>query len=265
MKTNKMIHEAVDTKFEALSVSSGAGSTSQNYDMRGYDEALVAAAVRGNFTTVTIDLMQSSAATVAGSSAAGSKVGMTLGGASTNITTAGGVREMTLTFTTATTATDSFRLTAGGVTKTFTNINTTASLNSSAWTSTQLYYGSTVGSTANTGLSLRIDSLKTAINSTIGFGTGIHFSTVSTAVCRLSAASIDGPLAYNTTVAVPTAAVQLAVGGYDIKADQLTSTANKRYVALKISSAATACDVGVTVIRAGGHNKPSLFSGKLST
>lgn len=265
MKNNKMISEAIDVKAEALSISSGAGSTSQLYDMQQYDEALLTAAIRGNFTTATIDLMQSSNATVAGTSAAGSKAGMVLGGASTLISTSGGVREFTLTFTTATTADDTLQITADGVSKTFKNTNSSAYLESSAWTSTLLYFGSSVGSSANTGLSLRVDSLKTAINSTIGFGTGLNFTTVSTAVCRITAASADNALGYNTTVAVPTAAVQLAVGGFDIKADRLASTANKRYVAVKISSAATACNVGFTCIRAGGHHMPRSFSGKLST
>jgi len=265
MKNNKMISEAIDLKTDVLAITSAAGTTSQQYDMQMYDEALLAAAIRGNFTTVTIDLMQSSAATVAGTSAAGSKAGMTLGGASTLISTSGGVRELTLTFTTATTADDTLQITAGGVAKTFKNTNSSAYLESSAWTSTLLYYGSSVGSSANTGLVKRVDSLKTAINSTIGFGTGIHFSTVSTAVCRIAAASIDDAIGYNTTVAVPTAAVQLAVGGFDIKADELASTANKRYVAMKISTAATACNAAFSCIRTGGHFMPRSFSGKLST
>lgn len=266
MKNNAMINEKMVQNVEVMNITSAAGTTSHGYDMQGYDQALLTAGIRGNFTTVTVDLMESSAATVAGTSAAGSKAGMVLGGASTLISaTTGGVRELTLTFTTATTANDTIRITGDGVAKTFTNINTTANLNATAWTSTNLYFGSTVGSSANTGLSLRLDSLKTAINSTIGFGTGIVCSTASTAAITLAAANIEGALGFNTTFAVPTAAVNEAVGAFNIQADQLDSTAAKRFVSIKVSTAATACNVAFSAIRTGGSYNPPSFAGRLST
>ena len=96
MKNNAMITEKVKVDSEVLTISSAAGATSNNYDMQDYHRAAIVANVRGDYSTVTVDLMQSSAATVAGTSAAGGSAGVTLGGASTLITsTSGGVRRLT--------------------------------------------------------------------------------------------------------------------------------------------------------------------------
>lgn len=267
MKTNKQINEAAQVNMEILDVTSAAGSTSLNYDMQHFDKALIAVNVQGGYSTVTVDLMESSAATVAGTSAAGSKAGMVLGGASTAISTSGGVRSLTLTLTTASTVNDTIRFTENGVSKTFTNINTTASLNSSAWTSTSLYFGSTVGSTAATGLQLRVDSLITALNnSTYGYGTGLICSTGTTATVTITARDgFDGGIGYGTTLAAYTALVNEAVGAFHINADQMTSTLNKRYIGAKVSTASTSLQAAVTVIRAGGSYMPPVFAGKLST
>ena len=52
------------------------------------------------------------------------------------------------------------------------------------------------------------------------------------------------------------ALVNQAVGCFDIRADQLTSTANKRFISAKVSTASTACRAAVTVIRSGGRYLP---------
>lgn len=265
---NAMISEKAKIDTEVLAVTTAAASTSLNYDMQGYNQALANVCIETTvgISTVTIDLMQSSAATVAGTSAAGSKAGMVLGGASTLISTAGGVREMTLTITTASTATDTIRLTGNGVAKTFTNINTTAGLNATAWTSTALNFGSTVGSTADTGLKTRMESLKTAVESTLGFGTAVVCSTGSTATITIKAADgMAGSLGFATTVATVTALCNQMVGAFNIKDDELASTANKRYIGLKVSSASEITRAAVTVVRTGGDYMPPTFSGKLST
>jgi hypothetical protein len=65
--------------------------------------------------------------------------------------------------------------------------------------------------------------------------------------------------------AVMSAVVNNAVGAFDIKADQLTSTASKRYLGVKVSTAATSCRAAITVIRTGGRYMPPAFKGKLSS
>lgn len=253
-------------RMEGLSISSAAGTTSRQYDMQGYDQAFIGASIKGNFTTVTMDLMESSVATAGGTSAAGSKAGMVLGGVSTLISTAGGCAAMTITITTATTDADYFSLTVGGVRKRFNNSDSTAYYNSSAWTSTNLYFGSTVGSTADTGMQTRCDSLKTAIESSKGFADALIVTTATTATLAVVASdNAAGPIAFSATGADITAAVNEVAGGFNIRAGDLDSTANKRYVSLKISSAATSGSVGVTVIRTAGSYKPVGVIGKVST
>lgn len=267
---NKKVSETVKINQEVLSITSAAGSSSLNYDMQSFDKANLSVCIQGGaFSTATIDLMESSVATVAGggSSAAGGSVGIVVGGASTLIPVTGGVRKMTITPTSATTSNEAFTVSLGTSTRKFAYTTSTANLNSSAWVSTLSYFGSTVGSTVNTGVALSMDALKTAINSTINFGGDVICSTLSTGSLTLTVAdNAVGSLGFNTTYAVYTADVLQAVGAFDIDADDLTSTANKRYVGVKISSAATSCNCGLTVIRSGGrYMPPTTFAGKLGT
>lgn len=271
MKNNALITEKVKVDAEVLTISSAAGSTSMNYDMQEYRRAafivnVAADSTARGFSTATIDLMQSSAATVAGTSAAGGSAGIVIGGASTLVPVTGGVRKMTLTMSSATSL-QAFNLSLGGVTKKFQYSTSTALNTATADVSTLSYYGSTVGSTVGTGLQFSIDRLKTAINSTLNFGSGIICSTGTTASITLQVADdADGvSLGFVDSTGVMSAAVNQAVGGFNIASDELTSTLAKRYVGVKISSAATACDCGVSVIRTGGRFNPPTFSGKLST
>ena len=262
MKSNALITEKVKIDSEVLAISSAAGSTSLNYDMADYHRAAIAVNVQGNFTTATLDLMQSSAATVAGSSAAGGSAGIVIGGASTLIPVAGGVRQMTLTMGTASTTGQYFGLSLGTVVKKFTYSTSTGTTN----VSTNSYFGSTVGSTVATGVQLSMDSLKAAINSTLAFGAAIVCSTLSTAGITLTAADAAAGASLGlSATGVMTGVVNQAVGGFNIAADELTSTLNKRYVGVKISSASTDCNCGVSIIRTGGRYNPPTFSGKLST
>lgn len=266
MKNNAKISEKAKVNTEILAVTSAAGTTSLNYDMQSYDRALISVALQGTFSTITVDLMESSGATVAGTSAAGSKAGIVAGGGSTLISTSGGAREIALTWTTATTADDTFRLTCDGESKTFKCSNSSAYAESSANTSTLLYYASSVGSSANNGLINRMSNLTSAINSTKGFGTKLICTTISTAAMKIKATDgWEGGIGYQTTVAVPTAAVYEAVVGFDISQDQLDSTANKRYVSAKVSTASTTVRAAFNVIRTGGHFGPPTYPGKLST
>jgi len=255
------ISELYKLDSEVLGISSAAGATSQQYDMQRYDKALVAVNVEGSYIGgVTVDLMESSAATAAGSSAAGGKVGIVIGATeNTAVSASNGVRAMTLTYGTASTGAtgDSITLSLGTNTKTFYFSTSTANHNSTAWTTSVFYFGSTVGSTVNTGAQLSLDVLKAAINSTKGFGNAIICSTPATNMIKLEVADeAGGPLGFGSTgsTAFLVAMVNQACGAFDISADQLG--AGKRYIAAKVSTASSACRAAVLVIRGGGRYMP---------
>lgn len=246
---------------EVMSITSAAGATSQQYDMQKYAQAAFIVAAEGDLTGgVTIDLMESSAATAGGSSAAGSKTGIVIGGtAATNISTASGVRDITLTMGTASTTGAYFTLAAGTVTKKFTYTTSTAAFTSGSTlqSATNLYFGSTVGSTVDTGLQLSLDSLKTQIESTLGFSGALVCSTPTTVTMRIKCGDAAAGDISLTATAVMSAAVNNAVGVFDLRADQMTSTLSKRYLSVKVSTAATSCRAAVTVIRGGGRYMPA--------
>ena len=246
---------------EIISITSAAGATSQNYDMQKYGQAAFVVSVYGDLTGgITLDLMESSAATAAGSSAAGGKAGIVIGGtAATNIASGSGVREITLTMGTASTTGQYFTLSAGTVTKKFTYTTSTAAWasGSTLQSATNLYFGSTVGSTVDTGLQLSLDSLKTQIESTLGFSGSLICSTLSTVTLQVRCAdSAAGSIGLSAS-AVMTAAVNQAAGVFNLQADQMTSTASKRYLSVKVSTASTTCRVAVDVIRDGGRYMPA--------
>ena len=263
------LSEKLKIDSEVLSLTSAAAAVSQNYDMSKYTDAYIVVNVEGNAAGgVTIDLTESSNATAAGTTAAGSKTGIVVGGtAATNIAAGSGVRKMTLTMGTASTADEFFTLAAGTVTKKFTYTTSTAAWasGSTLQTATNLYFGTTVGSTVNAGIQGSLDSLKTAIESTLGFGGAVICSTPTTDAIGLEVADSAAGALGLTATAVMSAVVNNAVGAFDIKADQLTSTANKRYLGVKVSTAATSCRAAITVIRTGGRYMPPAFKGKLSS
>lgn len=266
MVNNCKITEKIAVNVENLPLTSAAGATSVNYDMQNFDRAAIAVCVRGTYSSVVIDLMESSGATVGGSSAAASKAGIVLGGNATNIPSTGGVRQILLTHDAGTTSeTVYFGIGSGGL-KAFTYTSSTALLNSSAWTSTAFYYGSTVASSANTGSQLAMDALKTALVSTIGFGPIFDFSTPATNTLGIRLHdSATGNLKVNTTVAIPTWVVNQAVGAFEIEDANLNSTANKRYIGLKCGTVSTgvgAC--AISVMRTGGYG-PAAFGGHMSS
>ena len=245
------LSEKLKIDSEVLSLTSAAAAVSQNYDMSKYTDAYVLVNVEGDAAGgVTIDLTESSAATAAGTTAAGSKAGIVIGGtAATNIAAGSGVRDFTLTFSSASTDGNAFTLSLGTVTKKFTYTTSTAAwaAGSTLQYATNINFGTTVGSTVNTGIAGSIDSLKTGLESTLGFGTGVLTLTTP------------------TTASIRIQLMDDAVGAFDIKADQLTSTANKRYLGVKVSTAATSCRAAITVIRTGGRYIPPAFKGKLSS
>lgn len=266
---NSKISERFKIDAEVLAPTSAAGATSLNYDMQGFSRVFIGACLEGTCAgVVTLDLMESSGATVAGTSAAGSKTGLSLGGVSTAIAASGGVRAIKMTPGTATTS-ETFKMAIGsGTQRAFTYTTSTANLNATAWASTLFYYGSTVGSTVDTGLQLTLDSLKTALASTLGFGNIFSFSTPTTGTLGIKLLdAATGVIVYSNTNSsvVPLVEVNQAVGGFDIQAEDLTSTLSKRYVGVKVTSVSTGVGrVGVSVLRYGG-DAPALFGGVLSS
>ena len=276
MKNNGLLSEHLKVNAEVLSITSAAGATSRNYDMQGHYQGLAVISVAGNAsqTPVTIDIMESSAATAAGTSALGSKSALTVGSSEdTSLPASRGVRAMTLTHgTDATGATgDSIQIGVGGKTRTFVFSTSTAlkSPNTTAWTSTKSYYGSTVGSTVNTGAQLTVDSLISAINSTLNFGDAIVCSTPTTNTLLLTLADhATGNLSFSATGATEGICMtdwNLAVAAFNVAQDELDSTANKRYASVKVSTGATALKCGVCIIREPARYQSSTFAGNLST
>jgi len=266
MKNNGRVSDHMKINSEVITVTSAAGSTSNAYDMGVCGQALFNICANGNFSTLTLDLMEATAATAAGSSAAGGSAGIVIGGPSTAIPITGGVRAMTLTLGTVTTAASTFSLMVGGVTKQFTYTTSTALNKSSAQSSTNLYFGSTVGSTVDTGLQLSLDALSTAITSTLGFGGIVTVSTPTTVTLKI--ALNDGATGNlglaSTATGIIAGEVNEAVGAFNIANDEL-STGGNRYVKVKGSTASTSVKCGVTVIRTGMRLSGSTYPGKLST
>lgn len=264
---NRKINELVQVDCEAVTASTAA-SSSLNYSMEHYDNAMLVAHLESTgFTTATVDLMESSGATVAGTSAAGSKAGVVIGAqGGTGITTAGGVRVATLTLTTNTTGNKpSIRIGIGEDWRTFTYTTSTAQAGKTTAYTTVIYFGSTVGATANTGLQLPLNDLATAINNAAAFNGDINVSTGTTATIKLALKdTADGPLAITGDTGI-TITVQDAAAAFNLRAAELDSTANKKYLGLKVSTVGVAAAKAYTIVRGPGRYMPGKFKGYVST
>lgn len=266
---NRNISEDLMFDLEMTDASTAA-TTSLKYDMQMYDRAGVAVGIRSTgFTTVTVDLMEATAATAAGSSNAAGRAGVVAGAqGGTGITTAGGVREMTITHGTSTSVTAStFVFQMGTVQRLFTYTTATALHNATAWGTTRLYFGSTVSVTADTGPQLSLDVLASALNSTLAFNGQFAFATDATNTLKLTVQdTAAGPIVVSGGAAnILTITVQQAVIAFDLKADQL-ATAGERHIGIKTSTVGVACGISLAVIRKSGRYMPSgNFKGELST
>jgi hypothetical protein len=275
MKNNKLISEALDLQTEVVTITSAAGATSKQYDLQNHHNAYLSANIVGDGakTPVVIDCMESSVSTAGGSSALGSKSAITVGtSVATALPESRGVKSMTLIHgTDATGATSNpMRIGIGSDIRTFAQTTSTALLNSSAWSATYAWFGSTVASTVNTGETLRIDSLTTVLQSTLMFGDKIlKASTPTTDSVQLTLnGHATGNFFFSATGSSKAVAIDSwdeAVGGFNVAADELDSTANKRYVSLKISTGATSLSVGVNVVRGPGRYGQNGFVGNVST
>ncbi len=268
---NKKISEGFKVDIEVVPCTSTLGATSQPYSMKDYDRALIVASLAGSYTTARVDLMQTTAATFAMTSAAAGTTGREIGGVSTNIPAAGGVRAFIMTMGSATGTTDACQFTfgLGTVIKKFVYTTATAqhvTTNSSAQTSTKIYFGSTIGSTVDTGLTAVVDNFIAHMsNSSYGFGAKIRVrSTPTTASVQLAIADVDdGPFAFNTTNAFYTANITQALTAFDVRASELSSA--NSHLGIKMSTGTTANHAAFTVIRGSGRFKPPVFTGKMST
>jgi len=193
MINNGKISENVKIDLEAFTASTAAG-TSTNvsglYDMQEFDRAFIgvslgvkAAAGITTLSSVWVDLVESSAASVVGTSACGAKTGIQIGtSCNTAISSTDGIKGFMFQSASAASATgsttgDAFRLGLGTAIVTFTYSSLAANIAIGATNtnikSTVAYFGSgsVVNTTADTGHTLLIDNLRNVLKSTqICFG-----------------------------------------------------------------------------------------------
>ena len=265
---NAKISEKIKIDVEQMALTT-VSQGSIAYDMQNYDRALFVASIYSTLgvSSQVVDLWETSAATVTGTTSTALKTGVEIGSTNTTaIVATRGCREMLITLGTAATDLSPLTITYGTVSRTFVNTTSTALHNSSAWTTAALYFGSTVGSTVDTGLQLSAGSLKTAIESTKGFSGVLQCSTPSTVQLVVKVASEGtASLGFTSTSAAAAGLAQRCVVGFDIAAEDLTSTAGKRYVGVNFAAGANAGQKSVVVIREGGRQLPPAFSGLMSS
>jgi hypothetical protein len=263
---NAKISEKIKVDVEQMALTT-VSQGSIAYDMQNYDRALFVASVFSTLgvSSQTVDLWETSAATATGTTAAGGKAGIEIGSTvTTSVPVTRGCRELLVT---PATVTGSFVLSYGTVTKTFTHSTLAANLLSSAWTSTLLYFGSTIDSTSDGSLQGHAATIKAAVESTRGFANILTCSTPSTVQVVIKCASdATANLGFSSTAATAIAAVaQRCVVGFSIAAEDLTSTAGKRYVGLNFTAGANAGQKSIVVVREGGRHNPQTFSGLMSS
>jgi hypothetical protein len=266
---NAKISEKIKVDVEQMALTT-VSQGSIAYDMQGYDRALFVASVFSSLgvSSQVVDLWETSAATVTGTTAAGGKAGVEIGSTvSTSIPVTRGCRELLVTLGTACTDLNPLTISYGTVNRTFVYTTSTALQLSSAWTTAALYFGSTVGSTVDTGLKLSAESLKAAIESTRGFGGVLQCSTPSTVQLVVKVASdATANLGFASTASgIAAGLAQRCVVGFDIAAEDLTSTAGKRYLGVNFAAGANAGQKSIVVLRSGARQGPPVFSGLMSS
>jgi hypothetical protein len=266
----KRISEQIMFDSEALSISSAAGTTSKLYNMRDYAQAGVAVAIESTgFASVAVNLISATAATAAGSSGAAGTTGITAGMVGTTLaSTEGGVRALTFTFGTAATAATTWNFGVGADVRTVNWSNDATYVGSTALatvvTTADLYYGTTAaGSTADTGIQLAIDAFKTAINSTLAWNGSFIFSTAATNTLKVTLTDeATGMIRFSGGAAnVITAVAQEAQVAWEVDAANLSTAGQPEHIGVNVASAATACNVAVSVVRSGGRYMPGGFKG----
>jgi len=286
--SNAKLTESLKIDTETYLGATVAGSSvSKLYDMRGYDNAALTfsmglnAASIATCATVIVCLVESSHATVGGTTLIGGKAALTIGQSNnTAFTATCGITGMVLqsgsaASATAATTADAFRLGIGSniVTFTFSSEATMTDPTGGNLAATVAYFGSSVAaSTANTGGTALIDSIRTALKSTIlccGGPDVFRFSTPDTGSLMLEIQNprATGSLFYSNTMATTRMLGQAnqAACVYPVRSDQLTSTANKRYIGLRWTTLNQALPINVTVVRSKGRYMPGGFAGTESS
>ena len=276
----------VDTESEVGATVAGS-SASRLYDMTNYDQAMFVfsmglggtAVSIATCATVVVELVESSAASVAGTTLIGGKATIAIGvGSNTAIPLTAGCQSIILQSGSAASATaattgDSFRFGTGTnvVTFTYSSLASMTDPTAGNLAATVAYFGSSVAaSTADTGGTALIDSIRTALKSDIlccGGPNVFKFSTPDTGSLKIEAVNAAAPIFYNNTMATTRMIGQCAAAAVTIpiRADQLTATANKKLVGLRWSTLNQALGVSVTCIRGPGRYMPAGFIGRQSS
>ena len=293
MELKGKLSELLKVDFEAMTASTVAG-TSTNvtglYDMTNYERALLsvnfglkAVAAITTMGSVVVDLVESSAASVAGTSACGGKVGIEIGSTiNTAISATCGCFGMILQCASALSATgatsaDTFRFGLGTDIVTFT-FSSMASMIEMGATNTNIkstvaYFGSgsVVGTTEALGMVALCDNLRNTLKSPqvcIGGPNVFSFTTPSSYQLGVQVInSTKGNIFYSNTMSTTRflGEQRQIAASFDIRSDQMASTLNKRFIGLKWTTAAQAVPVGFNIIRASGRYMPDGFKGKLSS
>lgn len=244
MRANGNIGEfyRVDTDF--LSITSAAGATGKMLDMQNYDKALFIFSV-GTFTlnVATAYIVQS------GDEKGSTQAAISGATAAFGNTTALHFNKLNkLLITVSSAATDNDTVQIQGVTLT----NSTAGATTTA---SALGFGSSDGATGSGGTTAIANSLASRINSTaVGLSSIMIATTVANSgVIVQLRENVDTYLGATGHANFPITALNQQVM-IEVTVDKMESTA--RYIAARISTGTTACDVPVTVIRYGSYRPP---------
>lgn len=246
------IFDKIKISQDAGNISSAAGHSSQRFNMSGSHNvvALVSVFSSGGIGAVTMDFLGSTNSTHAGSTNSSFAAGITIG--CTENTVCSYAKSFTLTMASVATGATGDSFTINGRTFTFTTVSTLGSTASTSWTSTKFYFGSSVGSTENTGLKLSIESLKACLEDDRCFGKSIVCATNST--CDLKLTLADDVSTYFTFASTAstlffTAAANHLVGAFSIDLAKISKLGTGyTHVGAKVSSASTAGSVHYTFI-----------------
>lgn len=232
----------VDTDF--LSITSAVGATGKWLDMQDYDKALFIFSV-GTFTlnVATAYIVQSGdekGSTQAAISGATAAFGNTTAQQFTKL------NRMLITVSSA--ATDGETVVINGVTLT----NSTAGATTAA---SALGFGSSDGATGTGGTTAIANSLASRLNSTAcGLSSILIATTVaSSGVYVQLRSNVDTYLGATASATFPITALNQTVM-IEVGVDKMASTA--RYIAARLSTGTTGCDIAVTAVRYGSYKPP---------
>lgn len=238
---------------EIVTISSAAGANSRRYSMSdcykitfcvGMGTAAASTTIRPTVTArQAVDEAAATSTTIAGATAQlGASTANQINNAAAGL----------ITFTTASTLTETVAITVGGSTYTLTEVGQSTLVSTVA---TALAFGSSVGSTNAGGLDALANSLSSVINAST-LSKWITAATASTASVRITVNDTGGSTGFNAlttgTNIAPSYEKSMAI--IEVLAEDLNATSQYAYVAL--SSAATAVQMGITVIKSGMRQQP---------